>query len=639
MRHAVALAIALTASGCSIWNKLDPNLLDAGPSFDAGDASFDAPFDGGEDAPDGGTPRRELICNDNMDNDRDGVTDCADTDCSSNAEICCDPAGVRPPQLTEAWCAGIRPSEWNTPMPRLSVMGAGRCTVGQISGLLVGSAVHDTCVPLASGATITVEMQWSGTCAECEATLALSPIPEADASTGILSELAVVMHEEGEDLVLDLTRAGRRIGRLSGLERGLVRVRLRLFPGVDDGGRPALRAALFAEDEAMGHELEALDALAFPDDLAGAGLGCTVAPGLFVGVQTRGSAGRIGELVVVPEGCPNPNFFRGAARLPVAWLEADDLALSSTWTAGGIGGASVVPLVMTGRIEWQYFVDGTNLNRANDGDQALDFSFGVSMAEDDGLTDFMPRSSSPLAGHATPTCDGGSDCGVFDFREPAAFIPVDGDGNPMVGEIFWVEVEDDGTSRLLHAPYNASTTVAVSGTPVFSTPPCARIRHPSVVPLGSTSVLLFACDDEIRAVPLTGLFVPAGPATSVVSAAALGFPLGIVDLDATVRARGPVTTFQLWVAGRDALGLTRLALAEGSSTGAGLPTLTPFAGNPVLSVGDPIIADGCDGVCRLTAVGVAREPETDLVRVVLSVTDESKTAVRHAIVPLEQTLP
>ena len=204
----------------------------------------------------------------------------------------------------------------------------------------------------------------------------------------------------------------------------------------------------------------------------------------------------------------------------------------------------------------------------------LDFSFGNSHAGGTGLSGFVARNAgSPLAGHLTPTCDGGGgvDCGALDYREPVAFIPLDGTGSPLPGAMFWVEVNDDRTSVLLQGAYNAFSTVSVSGTEVFETAPCHNIAHPSVVAFGSTSVLLFACDDEIMAVPLSSLFVPLGTPAVLTTEAALGFSLGIVDLDATVRVRGPVTTFQLWVAGRDARGITRLALAEGSGTGTGLP--------------------------------------------------------------------
>jgi hypothetical protein len=643
MRFSIALVIAIGLSGCSIWNKLDPNLLDAGPSFDGGDGSVDAPFDGGEDAPDANViERRELVCDDNMDNDRDGVTDCADTDCSSDATECCDPGGVRPPLFTEDWCGGGDLSAWSGPDARLSPLG---CFIGQSTGSSVGALIRQQCVPLASGATFTAELDWTGSCEACEATIALSPVPDADPTTGILSELAVRMHQVDGDLVVDLTRAGRLLGRIpesGGLPPGLTLVRLRLFPAVDDEGDLGLRATLFAEDiDGATYSLEPIDALGFPEDLTGAGGGCDVAPGLYLGVQTRGSAGKVGEIIAIPESCPNPNFFRGAGRLPTTWLEAADLELLPAWTAGGIGGASVVPVVQAGTLRWHYFVDGTNLNRANDRDQALDFSFGASFAAGTGLSTFTPRNAgAPFAGHPTPTCiAGGVDCGVVDYREPVAYVPVDGGGSPLIGELFWVELADDRTSVLLQAAYNISSTSSVTGTPVFSTPPCAAVVHPSVVPLGANALLIFACDDAVMGVALDGTYQPTGTPVTLMSQEDLGFSLGIVDLDATVRVRGAVTTFQLWVAGRDADGLTRLALAEGSSTSTTLPTLTPFVGNPVLAVEDPILADGCIGVCRITGVGVAREPETDLVRVVLSVTDESKTVVRHAIVPLEQTLP
>ncbi len=648
MRLLVALAV-VTLGGCSIWNAPDPNLRDVGPSFDAGDAGIDVPLDvGGDDAPDGGVIfDREMNCSDTFDDDMDGVADCDDPDCASRVE-CCTPAGGRTSLVDQAnWCP--LPGDWTFSGLRAVSCALASDTPGP------NYAVFNTCLPLASGATITASINWSGACETCEAMLALSPIETGDPGSGLLEDLAIRVREADGRVVLDLTRAGRLLARLpsaGSLPAGTTRVTLNLFPAVSDDGEPTLRAELEAVDALAGrHRVEALDVLSFPSDLTGVGGGCDVSPGLYLGLQARGTTGSFGAVSVLRSECANPNFFRPAALasgLPgdALWLEAPDLGYGTTapeqWTVGGIGGASVA-LYRSGSTDyWRYFIDGTNLNRANDQDQDLDFSIGATTADRLGLSDFdTAAGGAPLAGHARPTCISGPDCGMLDYREPAVLIPRSPSGTwTAFGAVFWVSRQDEGPSQLLRATIEPGTPDVMGAATVVSVPSGCDVAHPVVASLSEDEHLLFyTCGQTVMGVSLTPTFSPMGDPVSLLTASDLGFALGLVDFDVVANVRGTIATLQLWMAGRDARGLTRVALASGfvdlDRSESPFPELRPFSGNPVLSVDDPILADGCEGVCRITAIGVARElTRRTIVRVVLSVTDESKT-----MVPLEQTLP
>jgi hypothetical protein len=663
---ALAVLLALVA-GCSVWNRPDP--FDGGGAdapVDALDASFDTP-DAGADAPDGPLPRpRETVCDDGRDDeDLDGLIDCADPDCASNVALCCResrPAAV----IDEDWCGGV-PSSWRGVGALTATDRVEPCSLSgddRVAALLNGG-----CVPVPSGLVIAATLAWSGSCPDCEAMVALSPIRDVPAG-GLLEELALRMREDDQtNVVVELTRAGRVLGRLpapgTGFGAGDVSLTLSLFPALDDEGRPVIRATLRAvwDDGMQSAELDALDALA-PRDLTGPALGCSVAPGLFLGVQTRGRAGRIGELLAWPQQCSNPALFRPAgfpAGVPAdaSWLEASDLgfapAPATAWTAGGVGAATSVPLRTDATVvDWHWFVDGTNLNRANDRDRALDFSFGGALARHPGLIGFTPRrGGEPLAGHLAPTCAGaGSDCGVDDFREPALFVPREPDGSRAGGRTayaVWVSRADDGSSWLGRAAFtdfrNSADTLPP---PLEIDTGCAAPSHPAILspdPSGDDGhLLVFVCGAEVWGLRVDAEFMPVGEAAMLFEAGTLGFPLGILDVDGAVFDR----TYRLWVAGRDGRGGTRLAITEARIRDDGPLEFVPFGGNPVLSIDDPIFQTGpdrCVGVCRITGVGVAREPGAmdstrwgPRVRVLVSVTDEG-ASVRHAVVPLEQWMP
>jgi hypothetical protein len=658
MRPALALLATLVV-GCSVWNRPDP--------FDGGepDAALDAP-DAGTDVPDGFVPRpRETDCDDGRDEeDMDGLTDCADPDCASDVAACCS-TDLPVPVINEGWCAGVPRSVWSRGVGSLDATDRmDPCFLSGSSGL--GALVHEDCVPILSGAVITAQLAWRAGCSDCEAMVALSPIQDV-APSGLLEELALRMREDDQmNVVVELTRAGRVLGRVpapgTGLGVGDVQLTLSLFPAQDDAGRAVIRATLRAvwnggRDSA---EIEAVDALE-PRDLTGPALGCAVAPGLFVGVQTRGTAGRIGSITAQPQQCSNPAVFRPAGLPPgfpgdAVWIEAADLGLGAApWTSGGVGAGTSVPLRTSATsVEWHWFVDGSNLNRANDRDRALDFSFGGATADGPGLVEFTPRrGGAPVAGHEAPTCVGtASGCGVFDFREPALFVPRGPDGTGVMGRTasaVWVSRSDDGSSALVRDAFTSfeAPGEVLSTTPLEIDTGCTAPSHPSILsanPSGDDGhLLVFVCGAEVWAMELNADLEPAAPASMLFEASSLGFPLGILDVDGAVFEG----IYRLWVAGRDGRGVTRVALTE-ARIGPAPPSFVPFGGNPILSIDDPIFTTGpdrCVGTCRITGLGVAREPGAPLgtrwgprVRVLVSVTDEG-SAVRHAVVPLEQWMP
>jgi hypothetical protein len=658
------LLLALALPACSVWNRpapFDGGRPDTPIPLDAPDAGADAP-----DAADAPPARpRETNCTDGVDNDMDGLVDCGDPDCASDVEACCSsdrPGAV----IDDDWCTGIS-SAWDRRGSLVvSDIAPAPCFLsGASAPTAVDSMVHATCVPLVSGAVIQATLDWQGPCEACEAMVALSPVSEAGPS-GVLEDLALRMHEDTNgNVVVDLTRAGRVLGTLpaTGSLSGIVDATLTIFPALDDTGHPVLRAMVhLAWGGSRTADLEAIDAIEHPIVLTDAAGGCDVAPGLFLAVQSRGgNAARIGAVSAQPQQCANPNSFRPAGLSPgfpgdAVWLEAPDLGFTAMaeWTAGGIGAGATVPVRTGGMLEWHWFVDGSNLNRANDPDRDLDFSIGGSHAERLGLTGFVPRrSGGPMAGHAVPTCTmGPGDCGVYDFHEPTFFVPRGADGVIDGGRIpfaLWVSRAPTGVTTLVYDGLTSFTsdTETLSNTPTLLPTTCSSPSHPAILsrdPSGAMGhFLVFVCGGEVWGMQLrTDLSPVAGTETMLFTRDDVGFPRGIVDVDGAVFGG----VYRLWVAGRDLRGLTRVALTEARiPTGAGPPDFVPFGGNPVLSIDDPIFTRGpdrCAGVCRMTGVGVAREPGATTwsprVRVLVSVTDEG-AVLRHAIVPLEQIMP
>lgn len=649
MRALAALLFLLPA--CSVWNRPDPP-MDAPPP-DAGDAgvdAFDVSLDALPDAPD--TPPdafvrpRESNCANTLDDDDDGLIDCADPDCASDARECCMPMGV-PAIVNEDWCDGLLSSLWNGDA-RPSVVGANCRIEGAIDDR---SMVYDRCVPLAAGVSIQVALSWSGPCTDCSTTLALSPVDRPGPS-GLLETLALTLHEDAGELVMDLSRAGTRLGRIPSLSTMFVAT-LRLFPALDDSGNPVIRVTVEIGGDV---ELGPLDALAYPDDLSDESLGCEGTRGLFVGLATSGIAGRVGQLVVQPQECSNPNDFAPVGGRTATWLEATDLGFdgsaSSAWTAGGIGSGAAVGLRVGGDIEWHYLFDGSNLNRANDGDRDLGFSIGGAFAPEPGIDTFTPRvSGGPVAGHEAPTCDGGPEpCGMYDFHDPTVLAPRRRDGS-VTGTVtaVWSSRTDATHSTLVRDAFTSFTTLSelLSATPtVVPTGTCEQAAHPAILSVSETGphLLVFTCDDEVWGMGIDNTFAPLFPAQRLITTESLGLPLGALDVDGAVFGG----VYRLWVVGRDARGLTRVSLADGRIPPAAgdVPTFTSFGGNPVLSIDDPVFhagPDACVGRCRITGIGVAREPGTvadwgSSVRVIVSVTDEAGATYRHALVLLEQTM-
>lgn len=107
MRALAALLFLLPA--CSV-SEASPNPPMDAPPPDVGDAgvdAFDVSLDALPDAPDAPPNAfvrpRESNCANTLDDDDDGLTDCGDPDCASDATKCCMPMGV-PAIVNETWC-------------------------------------------------------------------------------------------------------------------------------------------------------------------------------------------------------------------------------------------------------------------------------------------------------------------------------------------------------------------------------------------------------------------------------------------------------------------------------------------------------------------------------------------------------
>ena len=333
----VAFTLSVWLPACNFVLATDPPPLDGGADMgdlgdlgDLGDMPLDAPDL--PDLPDLPTP--ETNCTDGVDDDEDGLVDCADFDCQGAPECCADGETLIdvpswPSALAVGWDAAPDPGVF----PRVE---AGRIT-GFFPADQPRALVSEGCVSLALGARVDAFVRIAGDdgtfgCtsdgAPCRdyGALVLSPVRTMLPGNRLLDDLAVRVYPGRLEGLVEVTQAGTRLPYVLGPGRRAARripglgevdhqLRVELSPGLDERGGSALRVVVrFArvggspgiDDRASIIYEGAPIAL---DQLVAEGR-CADIPGLYLALEGRSDAVASAEgLEAGTQECTNPSQF------------------------------------------------------------------------------------------------------------------------------------------------------------------------------------------------------------------------------------------------------------------------------------------------------------------------------------------
>jgi hypothetical protein len=668
--------LLLAQSGCLLLNDRDASgalVRDGGPDRD--DWPDVRPPDVGPDV-DGGPPCPgpecfETDCANGVDDDGDGLVDCADFDCAS-FPACCTGGELH---LEESWhpesilSTGWRAVPSGTPYPSRNTDvpddgGTLDTYLRAFESHMPSGVLRRDCTPLTLGARLHVTMAPLGH-AECTdtacdrfAALVLTAAEDVLPGRRVLDDLAVTVQANG---LVRVTHGGVALGstRVQLSPSGRAELVVDVTPGVDTRGRPALFATVGVTDLMAGAgRVQVLDRQPFllQRDLRADVTGCTDVPGLFVAVEGQGDRVRVMPLTVERRECANPSQFTLPGK-DTATLTSASFDLGA-WAEGGWGSPALASTCDVGEagcfvaeeapgVRWDLLVEATNVDPGLARFTHVGWSLGHAMttAWDTPGDWFTDLGGSPKAGHDPPTCldappDAGPDAcgGARSVRDPA-LLPstnnlgqIDASGlivayarehEPAVQagrrDVFALHVQTMSADPAV--PFDASS--GLRWTPGDAA--CDSLREPEVLPEshepGAGYFLLYTCErvgrpDEVHAVSLTALLV-AVPSTRVVllTPAMLGS-----HANGGVRAAEGVAVsdlqqvkpplFRLWYVARDAAGRQSIGIAHGQAQAFGVfPSVVPYPGNPVLRIDDSVLGGTCGGDCELVGMDVVRRAD------------------------------
>lgn len=665
------LTLAGVGAGC--WETPSQEWYDAGLDGGAPDGGCDAACCGAEccdgsdcGVPDVGTPRvRERVCGDGLDNDDDGLEDCADFDCASYAACCADGALL----FQEDWTSADLTFLWNhlpSVMPTSSPMTQTEDGTVMLSGWPDAEphalAFH-RCIPLALGAELSFDViatARDSVCAVGDATghepcdryaaVVLSPVRDTALAQPLFEDLAIRVHGDvrllpNTPLILNhamvrVTQGGEEKGRLLIDPEVRYRATVRVTPSVQ-GAFASLRADL---------ELRRADApMAEPAILSDifitrqaalvtGATGCAEVGGLYAAVEMVGDGARLGPLRAEALECANPSQFQ-TAPMGTVTLTSDSLGVPDSYGGAHVGSPSLgssfnnasdtVP-------RWDLFFEATN----DLPELALFAPVGHAIAHArTGTFGALPAdwttSSTPRLGSDPPSClVSGSTCSGPSVRDPFLLLRRTVDDVLQDFTLAFAAARPEGSHELRveeNVSFSPSAPLGGSGVVLMSPDAaCVDLRDPSLVAVEGGSEgfwLFFTCVpsdgvSEIRAARLdnvvslrSGTEIERVVAPAAFGALAAG---GVFGAEPIVRSGARGLTLQLWMVARDGAGDTSLVLVTGqlptvAATDGGmpeappletLPALEPYLANPVLRSDDPALG-GCPGFCRITGLAVS----------------------------------
>lgn len=644
----VYLAATFGLAGCSLLNAPDRRLISTDAGVDAGD--------GGSDA-DTGVP--DEICDNGIDDDGDGLSDCIDFACAGRAQ-CCD---VGSTVLQETWDPADNLSATWAAIPSASAsypvreFVSGTPQITAFEGPNTSAILTRSCVPLALGLelAITFSPMSEGTCRDhCEASLVLTGAQDLLAGEHLPDDLAVRMDSEG---LLTVSQAGRTLATATARTGASQRTRVTLRLG-----------SAFRENEAVveatvtAHNLDTdtreilLENEAFlaREDLIDNLARCDESEGLFVAIEGHGDRVHVGALEATTLRCANPDQFQVP---PDAPLTAERLGVG-TWAAGGIGRPALVSSQNGADVQWDLLFDGTNVDRQAERFVSLGLALGHAQTTTWNASPWIQRDG-PRIGEDPPACTG-EGCGIDEaFREPSAFASLD--ASDRIAQLYSAFARrlptTDGTERYglwaqlvardpntVEAPRATAVLMADEG--------CQSLRTPSIAPAGASFLdagflLFYTCErtddvDEIHVLRLSASLEAMGQPATVVTAGDLpdyaeggvNSPAVWVDFDSSSQA----AVYRLWFLAHSGGGAeSSLAMMQAQVDTAGeLPRFRPYPGNPVLRAGDDPLG-GCPGTCTISGVSVTRRIDSaQVLRLLVALDLNDAGTTSYKFVPLEQ---
>lgn len=644
----LALMGGLCLIGCSLLNAPDRRLLSSDASVDASDGDMDG---------DTGVP--EEICDNGLDDDGNGLSDCVDFACAGRAQ-CCDVGSV---VLQETWDPGDNLSATWAAIPSGSAgypvreLVSGTPNITTFEGSSYSAILTRVCIPLALGLDLTFTLSPTsvGTCTQdCEAGLVLTGAKDLLEGERLPDDLAVRMDSEG---LLTVTQAGRRLAtateRTGAGQR--TRITLRLGPTFRDG-EAVMEATLTAHNLETDAREVLLENQAFlaRADLVDNLARCDESEGLFVALEGHGDRVHVGALEATTLRCANPDQFQVP---PDAPLTATRLGVGA-WAEGGIGRPALVSSQNGADIQWDLLFDATNVDRQSERFISLGFALGHAQSTTWNASPWIQRDG-PKLGNDPPACTGES-CGEDEaFREPSAFASLD--GASRISQLYSAFARrrptTDGSERYgLWAQLmsrDPNTVDAPRATAVLDEDEgCLSLRTPAITPAGASFLergflLFYTCErgddaSEIRVLRLSASLEPMGSSAAVVTAERLGdYAAGGVDSPAVWADFDPASdsgVYRLWFIAHSRGGAqSSVAMMQAQvDTGNVLPSFQPYPGNPVLTAGDEALG-GCAGTCTISGISVTRRADsTQTVRLLVAHDENNAGTTTYTFAPLEQ---
>lgn len=681
---AISLFVALGASGCSLlFAPSDAPILLADAGVDSTvDSSMDAtdsmPDTGPDTGMDGGVdtgPGSEVDCADGVDNDMDGLTDCADFDCTGNPR-CCE-AGD--PQLSENWVAMELTGAWaatpsddaNFPSRGGTMDGERYIDAFEPPGIPRGIVARQ-CVPVAVGLELTIELEARGdtSCAEesrCErrAGVALSPANDTLPGNWLTDDLGLMLHANGH---FEITRNGDAIEARDFEPRQRVRLFLTISPGVGSGGQAAMFASVafeivgggMPEPEPILVGREFLDLARLIDDPGG----CERIPGLYIGVQGQGDGVWVRDLSASTRQCVNPSQFQSPLDGDVA-LRYDDLGFS-TFAEGGMSAPTLTSSrdAVGGPVRWDLLVSGTNDDPNLDKIVRVGWAVGHARSNN---WDMLPWDSSvtPKAGDDVPSCNRGMvPCdGLVSVREPSLLAELSDSGLlDLLSAAFAQELDPGGELFGIYTVPNVAqspgTPVTIPGAPTIAPAQvpgsvCDSLRDPALLRVEAGFWLFFTCErnggfDSIHAVKLGGDFSLTMDGVEPIHQVVLDSSIGAYAVSGVSGPEVIIDTptdgdpvIRLWFLAHGEGRETTVALAQAevkaAAIGSLLPVFVPFDANPVLRSSNPALG-ACPDDCPLQGFAVTRRTDDlGVLRfVVARRVNDPVDGLFDELVPLEQ---
>jgi hypothetical protein len=665
-RLALALVALLAAAGCSLLNA--PGALRDGPDGGAVDADVPDSDDLGAD----GGPKRAELCDDRtgVDEDEDGLANCADYDCAGFA-ACCSGGERFPGTPVRDWRTAVGGDWLDLPNDGGGVINSGMSLISfgpTRRAVFLRAGRLTSCAPIGLGATVRANFAPTGAASPdagppSEAALVLTSVqaPPADGSR-LVEDLRVGVTGDGRIFV---TRGGVSLlaATVDPVAPGTNAVfDISLGPGVADGvgvllARVSVTVGAGGPRELMppgGAPIARLDALL---DCGGG------KSGLALAIEGIGDGVRVGTLTAETRTCASPSQFVPSTTtlLPDSLPDTAFGAPPSDWRAGGVGapalaasGSTTMPFSVQ---TYDLFYDASNLDRELERVSFLDFAVGGSILRGNDLVGgmWMPRGVGageavlpPTPGDVSsgfPTCTSGcAGMGRRSIREPALTFVMPSDRSEEVLRdsaqmLVAAEVDPErapevyGLYRVTFGglaadalPVQATALLlpaGVGGAGTARDPECVSLRDPALAPLPKPWWSLFyTCErasgaPSIRAIAVwPDLSGALDEPFDVLDAAQLGeyardgvrAPEVLVGRPgrSAMDPRAGTDTVRMWFTALSA-GVATVGVADAVVPSEGMPLrMTPYPGNPVLTASTPALG-ACDGSCALAGLAVTRD--------------------------------